>query len=686
MGLSIESTHHFRYGRWTNDAAGLPCFDLSLSGLPALDAPFRHLLGTGHLTALADRWGNVNLFTTEGGLQWFNSPENACARSSLGLMAKIDGEWVSLFHSELAAKNGIRCGVGYVEYSGEVTMGAGRFRVTQRVFCAPGREKYLGADFRLQRIDDGTPVRVRLEIRSDMTLGRAEPVFVARDGLAVFQDVGEGLGNFFLTADEAWEASSLRSNLRLGRDFTIEGEGDVFVNCAVGYGPIPAARPDFEETRQLWKSRLRPFEVAAPETWMEEECRWNAGQLLSFCNFDRSVGEYYISLGGYGWGGFSVREVSETSMILSECDWELAAASLRFVAKTQLANGDVPKFHTMRLDRVSEEFDSDNELWFVLGCVESVLHADQAAFLDEVCSFWDGGFGTMWEHLRRAFYWVRDHIGRGAHGLILIREGDWNDYLSLMGAGGKGESVMNSGMACRAFDRLARLARRRGEEKFAREIERYVDEVRAAVEAAYFQGWFLRGYTDAGRPVGSRADDRLFINAQSWPALGGCGTPAQRREALRHAVDKCHTSIGLTLMSRPFSSPAPDDISRCAIPPGEGENAGIWPQTIYWMVWALAEEGMIDEALDEWVCGTLRNHARKFPAVPFGIFNGPDCFSSKWAGEREGWSQVQLLNRAQFVPMNPAIAWQGFGLRKINAALQKRAATRPVALPDLTAA
>jgi hypothetical protein len=230
---------------------------------------------------------------------------------------------------------------------------------------------------------------------------------------------------------------------------------------------------------------------------------------------------------------------------------------------------------------------------------------------------------------------------------------------------------MNSGMACRAFAGLARLARIRGDEAFARDVEHFVDESKAAVESAFDNGWFLRGYTDAGRPVGSQSEDRLFLNAQSWSILGGCGTRTQRRAALMAALQKCHTPIGLTLMSRPYSSPAPDDISRCAIPAGEGENAGIWPQTIYWLVWALAEENLIDEALTEWICGTLRNHSRRFPNVPFGIFNGPDCYSSHWAGSREGWTQVQLLDRAQFAPMNPAVAWQGFALRKINEASRR---------------
>ncbi|CAN5346427.1 hypothetical protein BH09VER1_BH09VER1_27960 [soil metagenome] len=657
------------FGEWTNDEAGLPCFDLRLADGVSADAPFRHLISTGHVSALADRWGNVNLFTTEEGFRWFNSPENCGARSSLGLVARWEGELYSLFYSELALQTGIRVGVGYVVYTGEAHIGTARFQLEQRVFAAPNRGKSLGAQFRLTRIDEGAAMSLQLVMRSDVTLWeKGITVFHGQDGCALLRNERDPLGPVFLRGEEGWEASIFDSSVRLSRDFTVEGLSTILMGCSIGYGEIPLTPSSFKEAQGQWRTRLAPYRAKAPEPWMEQECWWNAGQLLSFCSYDSSVGEYYISLGGYGWAGFSVREASETSMILSACDWELAAASLRFVAKTQLASGDVPKFHTMRRDRVSEEFDSDNELWFVLGCVESVGGARREVFLDEQCSYWDGGTDTIWEHLRRAFYWVRDEIGRGSHGLILIRQGDWNDYLSLMGRAGKGESVMNSGIACRAFDGLARLARKRGEDRFAREIELYVKEVRAAVDNAFFQGWFLRGYTDAGRPVGSRGQNRLFINAQTWPVLGGCGTPAERRAALQNAVEKCHTSIGLTLMSRPFSSPAPDDISGCAIPAGEGENAGIWPQTIYWLVWALAQEGMVDDALQEWTCGTLRNHARHFPEVPYGIFNGPDCYSSHWAGGREGWTQVQLLDRAKFAPMNPAIAWQGFAMRKINEA------------------
>ena len=224
----------------------------------------------------------------------------------------------------------------------------------------------------------------------------------------------------------------------------------------------------------------------------------------------------------------------------------------------------------------------------------------------------------------------------GQHGLILIREGDWNDYLSLMGVEGRGESVMNSGMACRAFSALSELAVRRGETPFAEEVVTYVAKMRLAVADAFDQGWFRRGYTDHGKPVGSYAENRLFINAQAWPILGKCGTPEQRRIALKNAIELCHTDIGLTLMSRPYSSPAPDDISWCSIPAGEGENAGIWPQTIHWLIWALTEEGLLDKALAEWKCGTLHRPRTSVPQGALWHFQRAGLFLLQMGGQARG--------------------------------------------------
>ncbi|MFW5830172.1 MAG: GH36-type glycosyl hydrolase domain-containing protein, partial [Planctomycetota bacterium] len=213
---------------------------------------------------------------------------------------------------------------------------------------------------------------------------------------------------------------------------------------------------------------------------------------------------------------------------------------------------------------------------------------------------------------------------------------------------------------------LAALARQRNDDTFAVAIDEWTERLRTAVGAAWTGTHFLRGYTDAGKPVG---DERVFINAQSWPVLGGCGSAEQRATALRHALDFNATDLGLCLVNPPFPSPPPADVSSLPIPPGEGENGGVWPQAVAWFVWALADAGMPDEALALWRKNTLRHHYSTFPETPFGIWNGPDCYNSHLAGTRAHWTQTQLWDRRVHNPMNPSVAWQAFGMHRILAAM-----------------
>jgi hypothetical protein len=687
--VATDDVEQCGYGHWSHDDAGLPCFDLEVEG-DAINEPFRHLMATGRLSAMVDRWGDVKLFTTEGGYQVLAPSRRWASRSGLYLVVEANGARVSLFHSELRRNKSIRYGIGYAAYGGEVHKGDTIHLEVEQVFMAPAHKKAELVGIFALRNTGSQRIRGHVEARSDILPGRfadAPPCEVEHgSGYVLAPRCGDIPGDLMLVGSSDFEGGSERGTLVLRGALDL-APGEVrTLRFTVGYGDAAEIRARQEALadyspqtiRQAWKELLAPVRLETPEAWMDDECTWTFGQLLSFASYDSSVEEHFVALGGYCWETFAVREVGETSMVLAPWNWPLTESSLLWMAKTQLTSGDLPMTHSYRRDRDlnAMNFESDNELWFVLGCCESVRASGREELFDRVCPFWDGAEETVWEHLRRAFYWVRDGIGIGAHGLVRIRDGDWNDYLSGMGRGGHGESVMNSGMACRAFASMAQFARRRGEIGLAEALEAFVDEVRDAVGRVFDEAWFPRGYNDAGAPVGSFAEERVFLNAQSWAALGRCGTPEQRRTALLTAVERCHTPIGLTLMSRPYSGRPPEGISVSPVPPGEGENAGIWPQTVYWMVWALAEEGLIEEALDEWVCMSLRNHARHYPDVPFGIFGGPDSYSSHHAGEREGWSQIILVDRAASAPMNPTIAWQAFAMRKINEAQSREEKAR----------
>jgi len=429
-----------------------------------------------------------------------------------------------------------------------------------------------------------------------------------------------------------------------------------------------------------WKENLMSFS-GLEKNWQNREQQWTYGQLLSMCFYDKSLDENFIHLGGYGIGndaanpgeGFNMREVAETAIILSYFNPELAKSSIRWMAKTQLEGGDLPRKHhhfplkrpdvSQRLDELYPQ-ESDTEIWFMMACGEYYKATGDLSFFEEEIPFRTlNASGSIWEHVVAAKNFVVNDVGTGDDGLVRMLEGDWNDYFSLIGSEGNGQSMMNTGMICKALDVLIPVAVELDPTK-KEEFEELLTSYRSAGQKLFDREWFVRAVDDHGNWVGG-ADDRLFVNAQSWAALGKVGTPDQRRKALLNTLKECHTDIGLMLMSRPYSSPAPKNISWAPISAGEGENAGIWPQTVAWIVWALAEEGLLTEAMDLWEINTLENHSNKYPEVPFGVINGPDCYSSKFAGDREGWTQVEMFNRMIEIPMNPIIAWQAFTMKKI---------------------
>lgn len=662
-----------RYGTWTKDEQGLPCFDASFDGgAAAMERSFLHGFSSGRLNVLVNRWGLVHLFTTEGGYTDF-SANTGRVRSGLHLELLVEGERHVLIYNDLQVKNGVRYGIGYAEFSGIWRHGKGMtLEVVQRFYTPPDREGRMGASFRLNN-PGRQAVRGTLRICAGVESARdknSSRQLEYGKGFCCWKDFHPGLGDYQLRADEAFQGlPQPGASLILERGFCLEQEGNLEARAQVGYGGALKKCPGPAAAQKAWAGRLESAIFTGIDPWMAEEAVWSLGQLYSFEAYDSSAGEHYLNLGGYGWAGFGAREVPETAMTVAAWDPGLAFSCLRWTAKIQYQNGDIPHCHAFRRPEPGEQLstghrESDNEIWFVLACAEVIRVTGREAFLDEVLPFWDGGEGTVLEHLRRAVLWIREGVGTGVHGLIRIAEGDWNDYLSHVGRNGRGESMMNTGMACAALGRLAPLVLNR-DPVFAAECGNFLASLRAAAAAAFDGTFFVRGYTDEGRPFGTEEEDRVFINAQSWCVLGGCGTREMRETALRSVLEKCFSPLGLTLMSRPYSCPPPPEVSTCPIPVGEGENGGVWPQTVHWVIWALVELGWKEEAREVWKRMSLRNHARLHPETPFGIFNGPDCYSSHFSGEREGWTQVEMLARASFPPMNPMVAWQAFSLGRI---------------------
>jgi len=694
------------FGQWATDTNNLPLFVTNLEKHPLQWHPFTHMMSTGKVMVSVNQWGSVNLFRTSNRGMVNLTPSTTASRSGFYVMLQQGKKLYSLIYSELNANKKLEYGVGYTKFEGELIKDKIHLRVAYTI-CTPfDFSDGFYTNLEVTNLSK-TPLEGKLRVRSDVWPKQNYGNFKEwiKDNTNILNKKGSTAfkktnlyGDIFLLGNTRWSGASKGLSLELFQDISLaqneQEHSNFFTGSGNGYESLSEkmqsfTKADFEALQASWIKVLQPVTFNLPEKWMTDECKWSFAQLLSFCFYDTSMGEYVINLGGYGLGEkaslpngvFGIREMAETSMVLAYFNPELAKSSLRWMSKLQIVSGDMKPFH----DYIKEDpypadeviigghlAESDSEIWFLLALGEYIATTKDYKFLQEQTNYLTAGkSGTIWEHAKSAFSFIKKYIKTGNHGLVRILNGDWNDYLSKIGQGEKGESTMNTGMLCRALLDIKAIAAAKGDTAFGGEVNTYYLALKKAADASFDQQWFIRGFDDKGQAIGS-AEDRLFLDAQSWNVLGKCGSNDQRKLALQNTLKFNRSDIGLLLMSKPYSSPAPD-ISWAPIESGEGENAGIWPQTVYWTVWALAEAGMTEAAMEEWKKMSLHNHYKLHPQVPFGIFNGPDCYSSYYAGNREGWTQTSTFNRILEIPMNPMVAWQAFAMKKILIAKHRQA-------------
>ena len=242
--------------------------------------------------------------------------------------------------------------------------------------------------------------------------------------------------------------------------------------------------------------------------------------------------------------------------------------------------------------------------------------------------------GSVLEHALRALrcVWQR---GRGAHGLLLIGAGDWNDGLDGVG----GESVWLSFFFSHTAHRFADLLEALGVDGAAA-LHEAARTVGTAAEAAWDGAWYRRGYFADGTPLGSResADCQIDAIAQSWASLCPETDPAHRKTALESAVrrlfDAEHRLV--KLLDPPFRAAHPDPGYLRSYGPGFRENGGQYTHGAVWLALALLRSG---EAAEGWrILRALLpagHDPERYEAEPFVL--AADVYAGD-ASETAGWT------------------------------------------------
>lgn len=241
---------------------------------------------------------------------------------------------------------------------------------------------------------------------------------------------------------------------------------------------------------------------------------------------------------------------------------------------------------------------SDSALWSIYTLDSYIKETGDREFLFEVIPYSDGGEDTVLKHALCALDFLENN--KGAHGLLLIKFGDWNDSLTGAGKKGKGESVWLSMAYVYALSKMKKLCKFFGIGDISTELEEREKLMREKLAAAWEGDRYLRCFDDDGRPIGSSSDKygRLFLETQAFSLIIGMGSKKQQRTLLDVLKKESFTELGYLLLSPAFRELDGRVGRLSAMEPGIAENGTVYTHPNFWLVLGLLKNGYADEAFE----------------------------------------------------------------------------------------
>ena len=249
---------------------------------------------------------------------------------------------------------------------------------------------------------------------------------------------------------------------------------------------------------------------------------------------------------------------------------------------------------------------------------------------------------SLWDHCLRA---LERADTRGAHGLLLIGSGDWNDSFDEIGRGG--ESVWLTMLYLLCLKHSLPLCQKLGDKQREQAFQSRIRELTEAVEQNAWSGdRYVRAFYPDGNAIGQKGAGACEVDLlpQCFAVLSGLPDREKRKTAMetawRELYDPEHRL--LRLFSPPFTRGSRRTGYVNDYPPGVRENGGQYTHAAVWFLRALLKEGMMREAkellqaLDPMLRLRADGSTGEYQKEPYALCG--DVYSLKGYEGRGGWS------------------------------------------------
>ena len=359
------------------------------------------------------------------------------------------------------------------------------------------------------------------------------------------------------------------------------------------------------ETKEYWRGMTGGIQVKTPDKSLDI-------MINSRLLYQSAACRLYARSAFYQCGGaFGFRDQLQDVLAFMHHEPQLAKKQILYHCAHQFEQGDVLHWwHSVKKgnDRGIRTRFSDDLLWLAYVSLEYISITGDEKILDEqvpfVCGeelaegvdemYYEVGISentaSLYEHIMLA---VQRALKIGAHGLLLMGSGDWNDGMNKIGSGGKGESVWLTWFMCDILKKLISACEKRGENKKALELEEWLKKLTEAANNNAWDGmWYLRAFYDDGESIGSSKNDECKIDliAQAWAAISGAGEKEKVLTSL-NAVYECladRQNSLIKLLTPPFGKSGKSPGYIAGYVAGVRENGGQYTHAAVWAVIAEA--------------------------------------------------------------------------------------------------